>query len=465
ASRDFLMAQLDLKLATLRTEVIAESGALLEGPIGAAVVQQQRMNKQFTGQIQASTPPLRSSNPIAQSSAPKFRKCDSGSTRRKPRSPTEDYASLIEWDRPADASIVVGTATDIFTAEHFKLSIQPITDKCEFVDGAWEVVGNSPPRRFVIQFSGDASARKVRSFYGARKGPEGAWLNTEVLSVHGNATRLFLGLDRSGKTARGEVQSKKDDATRLLFKCDGRLVHGANREDIREQFEQVFHASLEAKNVQWRTEQDLGSLARAKSAGAISVTKWRARALLCQDPIKREQKVAHMLRALNSSAELAWQDVQGSEAELAREIHSGLHIKSAQSPNADGELPNTLVIRNARRFELSEDQVRRAVGPIRAELSIAEQRPERAAALVTGDFNFMDDAPLELTAPPVNQRRPRRRNHHPERKRLWGQALDTTVEVDPAAPTRYAEHSQQRARIGQIYTSSPTWVLIQWHAK
>eukprot|EP00959_Pyramimonas_sp_CCMP1952_P122864 2568200-Pyramimonas_sp.AAC.1 len=82
-------------------------------------------------------------------------------------------------------------------------------DRCDLGESDWEVVGKSPARRFLMQFSGDAnaSARKVRAFYSKLKGPDGEWVNTEVQSVHGQPTRLFLGLDSSGKTARREFQT------------------------------------------------------------------------------------------------------------------------------------------------------------------------------------------------------------------------------------------------------------------
>eukprot|EP00959_Pyramimonas_sp_CCMP1952_P079516 1662307-Pyramimonas_sp.AAC.1 len=54
---------------------------------------------------------------------------------------------------------------------------------------------------------------------------------------------------------------------------------------------------------------------------------------------------------------------------------------------------------NVHNFQLSADRVQRTRGAIRAELSIAEQQPERIIVLVMGDFNFMDEPPLELTAP------------------------------------------------------------------
>eukprot|EP00959_Pyramimonas_sp_CCMP1952_P091979 1925464-Pyramimonas_sp.AAC.1 len=46
-------------------------------------------------------------------------------------------------------------------------------------------------------------------FYSKLKGPDGEWINTEVQSMHGQSTGLFLGLDRSGKTARREFQAKR----------------------------------------------------------------------------------------------------------------------------------------------------------------------------------------------------------------------------------------------------------------
>eukprot|EP00959_Pyramimonas_sp_CCMP1952_P324988 6802420-Pyramimonas_sp.AAC.1 len=79
--------------------------------------------------------------------------------------PIKDYENLIEWDRHADTSIIDGTAAENFTSEQIKTRIQPIIGKCEIDDGDWEVIGKSPARRYLIQFSGDAnaSARKERS--------------------------------------------------------------------------------------------------------------------------------------------------------------------------------------------------------------------------------------------------------------------------------------------------------------
>eukprot|EP00959_Pyramimonas_sp_CCMP1952_P381077 7984924-Pyramimonas_sp.AAC.1 len=72
--------------------------------------------------------------------------------------PIKDYENLIEWDRAADTSIIVGTAAENYTADQFKHSIQLIMDRCGLNEGDWGVVGKSPARRFLIQFSGDANA-------------------------------------------------------------------------------------------------------------------------------------------------------------------------------------------------------------------------------------------------------------------------------------------------------------------
>ncbi|CAK0872243.1 unnamed protein product, partial [Prorocentrum cordatum] len=226
-----------------------------------------------------------------------------------------------------------------------------------------------------------------------------------------------------------------------------------------------------------------------------------------------KRKISFMLQVMNSTAALATQQAHGSEAELNREIHLAhktaacfasipnrgtggvallipglspaeaadpdrsrhsepipgrvqrLQIKSDVSDAAAGALPNMIAIYNARDSRLTADQVQRTRCSIRAELSIAEQQPERIAVLVMGDFNFMDEAPLEPAAPLVNKGLPRRRNHHPEHQLLWEQALGDMVEVDPELPTHYTEHSQQCTWIDKIYISSPPWLLIQWRAK
>ena len=293
ASQDFLTAQLDSKLSTIKSEIIGEFATQLRGPLGAVVGQQQQRNAQFTGQIQS----LQATSSKLENDQAELRAQVSEMRQKlymqEAQIPIKDYENLIEWDRAADTSIVVGTSSENFTLEEFKRCIQPVIDKCEFADGDWEAVGKSPSRRFFIQFSGDAnaSARRVRAFYSKLKGSDGEWLNTSVINVHGQRTRLFLGLDRSGKTARREYQIKKltqlckamqddkrwrgdrqqgiiycnnmpvlsicvgstkDESTKLLFNYQGCLSNGINREDIRTRFEEIFKTTLDAQNVQWQ---------------------------------------------------------------------------------------------------------------------------------------------------------------------------------------------------------------------
>ncbi|CAK0859713.1 unnamed protein product, partial [Prorocentrum cordatum] len=188
---------------------------------------------------------------------------------------------------------------------------------------------------------------------------------------------------------------------------------------------------------------------------------------------------------VNSAAALALQEANASEAEPNREIHSArktaacfvsvpnrgtggvavltpglsptetadperrrhsepapgrvqrLQQKSDVTGVGEGALRNMIAIYNIHNFQLAADQAQRTRGSIRAELSTAEQQPERVTVLVMGDFNFMDEAPLEMTAPLV----------------------------EPKLPTHYAEHSQQCTRVDKIYISSPPWLLSQWCAK
>ncbi|CAK0804711.1 unnamed protein product, partial [Prorocentrum cordatum] len=231
------------------------------------------------------------------------------------------------------------------------------------------------------------------------------------------------------------------------------------------------------------------------------------------DPLERKKNVTRVLQALNSTSVLAMQEVHGSEAELAHALHFGhksaaiftsipergtggaaivlpglsqeeaadpdrvrhtapvpgrvqrLQVKSDLAGAPEGALPSTVVIYNVHNFHLAHDQAQRTVGTIRAELSAAEQQPERIAVMITDGFNFMDGARLEMTAPLVNAGLPRLRNVHPEHQLLWEQALGDMVEVDPELPAHYTEHSQQRTRIDKIYTSSPPRLLTQWRAK
>eukprot|EP00959_Pyramimonas_sp_CCMP1952_P097647 2041001-Pyramimonas_sp.AAC.1 len=45
-----------------------------------------------------------------------------------------------------------------------------------------------------------------------------------------------------------------------------------------------------------RFNKALAPWRRAQSVGAITFRTWNARALLCQDPLKRKKKVNHMLQ-------------------------------------------------------------------------------------------------------------------------------------------------------------------------
>ncbi|CAK0839907.1 unnamed protein product, partial [Prorocentrum cordatum] len=355
-------------------------------------------------------------------------------------------------------------------------------DKCDLGEADWEVVGKSPARRLLIQFSGDAnaSARKVRAFYSKLNGPDGEWVNTEVHSIHGQSTRLFLGLGRSGTTARREFQTKKlarlckaqdatkwrrsdrqqgiiycndmpvlsilvgsaqDEPTRLRLNCNGCLQHGINREEIRVQFEQFFQTSKKVVAFMLQVLNSMAALAlqeahssEAELSHDIHLAR-REAACFASIPNRGAGGVAPLLPGI-SPADAADPD-QFRHSEPIPGRAQRLQIKSDVSKAAAGTLPSMIAIYNARNFQLTAGQVQHARGAIRAELSTAEQQPERIAALVMGDFNFMDEAPLELTAPLVG----------------------------PELPSHYAEQSQQCTGIDKIYISSPLWPLIQWCAE
>ena len=48
-----------------------------------------------------------------------------------------------------------------------------------------------------------------------------------------------------------------------------------------------------------------------------------------------------------------------------------------------------LVIYNVHNFKLSTEQVRKTVGSLKAELSVADSFPERATIMVMGGFNLV----------------------------------------------------------------------------
>eukprot|EP00959_Pyramimonas_sp_CCMP1952_P113357 2369202-Pyramimonas_sp.AAC.1 len=58
--------------------------------------------------------------------------------------PIKEHENLIEWDREANTSIIVGAAAENYTADQLKRNIQPIMDRCELseVSGRWS--GRAP---------------------------------------------------------------------------------------------------------------------------------------------------------------------------------------------------------------------------------------------------------------------------------------------------------------------------------
>ncbi|CAK0873260.1 unnamed protein product, partial [Prorocentrum cordatum] len=529
-------AQLDAKLATVKAEVIANFGEQLKGPLAAVVAQQASQNAQFRGDIselQTSAQRLEESNKQIREQLADMRK---QLHMQEAQIPIKDYEGLLEWDRDADTSIIVGTAAENFTAEKFKESIQPIMDRCELEPDQWSIQGKSPARRFVVQFSGQASAaaRKVRAFYAKLKQVDGSWLQTEVANVHGQTSRLYLGLDRSAKSARCEFQYKKlaqfgrehapdkrwradrqqgviycnnmavvsvvvgatrETPSRVLFNYDGCSTHSINRDAIKQSFEEFFKTTLEERE-------------------SISFTAWNARALLCNNFMQRRRKLQCMSEALRSTSLLALQEVHGSHHELQHAVHLA-HIEASifssipergaggvaiiapglpqsiaddesrfthtelvpgraqrlliktmsESEAAQGALPNMVVIYNVHNFRLTAQEVDKVAGSIRAEVITASQQPERIAILVMGDFNFMDEAPLEMKAPLVNKSLPRLRRHNPEHQLAWESVLTNMTELDPEIPTHYTEQSQQCTRIDKIYISTPPWMPLQWCAR
>eukprot|EP00959_Pyramimonas_sp_CCMP1952_P463950 9485775-Pyramimonas_sp.AAC.1 len=97
----------------------------------------------------------------------------------------------------------------------------------------------------------------------------------------------------------------------------------------------------------------------------------------------------------------------------------------------DDALPNLVVIYNARNFRLTEQQVTRASRPLRAEVLTAEAQPERTTAIAMGDFNFADEAPMEMQTPLINEGLPRLCRHNPEHQLAWEPVLQEMTEIDP----------------------------------
>eukprot|EP00959_Pyramimonas_sp_CCMP1952_P036659 767001-Pyramimonas_sp.AAC.1 len=74
----------------------------------------------------------------------------------------------------------------------------------------WKVLGNSPGRRFTVQMSGDANAgmRKVKQ---ARRflRQNNEWRQFSCPTLEGGRSRIYVGLDKSDKMVRREIQTKK----------------------------------------------------------------------------------------------------------------------------------------------------------------------------------------------------------------------------------------------------------------
>eukprot|EP00959_Pyramimonas_sp_CCMP1952_P033717 708244-Pyramimonas_sp.AAC.1 len=95
------------------------------------------------------------------------------------------------------------------SSDAFKTTIKPWLDETQIDEGQWSVVGPSPARRFVLQFSGDinAATRRAAKARKALKQTDGTWRTFQTTTIEQGVSRVFIGCDRAPKQIRTEIQT------------------------------------------------------------------------------------------------------------------------------------------------------------------------------------------------------------------------------------------------------------------
>eukprot|EP00959_Pyramimonas_sp_CCMP1952_P262720 5493797-Pyramimonas_sp.AAC.1 len=83
-------------------------------------------------------------------------------------------------------------------------------EEAGFEEQHWSVIGSTPGRIFKVQMSGDANEamRKVKQAQRYLR-QNGEWRQFSTPTIEGGQSRIFVGLDKSDKMVRREIQTKK----------------------------------------------------------------------------------------------------------------------------------------------------------------------------------------------------------------------------------------------------------------
>ena len=229
------------------------------------------------------------------------------------------------------------------------------------------------------------------------------------------------------------------------------------------------------------------------------VLTWNAHALLHRNPHKRRRKFEHLEYALRNVSHATLQEVHGSEPEILKafarfRLHWHVLVSASQSRNEGGivlllrkaslaaevELKRKIVVPGrvikavvqsgdkigsfwgVHNFGLHVSDLQKITSEISREIDSAKENPMKRTVIVAGDWNFL--APGEkqhsLAAPtrlkvaadaitPVRQHQSR-----------WQAIIDNLTELQQTDLTHYVPGSLTEARLDRVYTTSPSWALI-----
>ena len=122
-----------------------------------------------------------------------------------------DVSDSINFTRTPNKSILVVNSKEMVAIDEVTSVIKNWLAAAGFSDEQWRVKGNSPGRRFHIQFQGSEAMAARHACHALRqlKQPDGSWKRFECPMVAGGCSPLFLGMDKSPQQIRREVQTKK----------------------------------------------------------------------------------------------------------------------------------------------------------------------------------------------------------------------------------------------------------------
>ncbi|CAK0848942.1 unnamed protein product [Prorocentrum cordatum] len=211
AFKDEISASVEAKLGSIKTSIISEISNHSTGLVRAVAARQDAVNQH----VQVQLTDLQARSDVLEHSQHEMRKQMQEMRKelhcQERAIPIKDYEDMQVWDRQPDPTVLIASLSEMASKEKVNAELSEWLSEAGVAKNQYKLIGDSPSRKYIIQMLGnsDAAQRKVRAARRALKRDAQNWRQFETDAVLGGRAKIFVGLDKSARQIRTEVQTER----------------------------------------------------------------------------------------------------------------------------------------------------------------------------------------------------------------------------------------------------------------